>query len=92
MDPETARTDYYFYQVLVMMLVANFISGRYNDHSHQMMELYDSAIMHHPPDWLLDQDDFDDALWNGCALHLIGHKHRQRYIDNNNGIRVAAAI
>ncbi len=48
------------------------------------------AIMHHPPDWLFDQDDFDDALWDGCALHLIGHKHRQRYRPGDNGIRLAA--
>ncbi len=48
------------------------------------------AIMHHPPDWLIDQDEFDDALWNGCALHLIGHKHLQRYLPADNGIRLAA--
>ncbi len=48
------------------------------------------AMMHHPPDWLGDQDELDDALWNGCAIHLFGHKHRQRHLSTNNGVRLAA--
>lgn len=48
------------------------------------------AILHHPPDWLVDQDDLDDALWNSCTLHLLGHKHRQRYRTDTNGVRLAA--
>ncbi len=48
------------------------------------------AMMHHPPDWLGDQDEFDDALWDGCAIHLLGHKHRPRYLPSDYGIRLAA--
>jgi calcineurin-like phosphoesterase family protein len=48
------------------------------------------AIMHHPPDWLYDQEELDDAPWNGCALHLMGHKHRQRYHPGAQGIRLSA--
>jgi len=48
------------------------------------------AMMHHPPDWLFDQDQLDDALWNSCALHLMGHKHRQRYHSGANSLRLSA--
>lgn len=48
------------------------------------------AMMHHPPDWFFDQDEFDDALWNSCALHLMGHKHRQRYHASDSGLRLSA--
>ena len=49
------------------------------------------AMMHHPPDWLEDEDDLDDALWEYCALQLLGHKHRQRYRTGDHGVRLAAA-
>lgn len=48
------------------------------------------VMMHHPPDWFEDNDAIDDALWNSCALHLIGHKHLQRYRIGTNGVRLAA--
>lgn len=48
------------------------------------------AMMHHPPDWLYDQDNLDDALWNSCVLHLMGHKHRQRYHPGAQGVRLSA--
>ena len=48
------------------------------------------AMMHHPPDWLHDQDNLDDALWNSCVLHLMGHKHRQRYHPGKQGVRLSA--
>lgn len=49
------------------------------------------AMMHHPPDWFDDSDNSDDALWQSCALHLLGHRHRQRYLPGQNGVRLAAA-
>jgi len=48
------------------------------------------ALMHHPPDWLCDNDELEDDLWNHCALHLLGHKHRQRYRPGPNGVRLIA--
>lgn len=48
------------------------------------------TTMHHPPDWLEDQDDLDDALWEGSAVHLLGHKHRQRYLATDNSVRLVA--
>jgi predicted phosphodiesterase len=48
------------------------------------------AMMHHPPDWHVDQDALEDDLWNCCALQLLGHKHRQRYRTGNNGILLVA--
>lgn len=35
-------------------------------------------LAHHPPDWLLDQDDVDDVIASRAALQFFGHKHRQR--------------
>ncbi len=48
------------------------------------------VIMHHPPDWCADHDDIDDSLWGNCALHLFGHKHRQRYRPSESGVRYSA--
>lgn len=48
------------------------------------------AMMHHPPDWLEDSDEIDDALRESCALHLLGHKHRQRYKTDDNGVQLVA--
>lgn len=45
---------------------------------------------HHPPDWLLDQDDVIDALNNRATLQLFGHKHRQRITRERNYIRFSA--
>jgi hypothetical protein len=47
------------------------------------------AMLHHPPEWLGDHDELDDALWNYCTLHLLGHKHRQRYRTGTQGVRLA---
>ncbi|MGO9533907.1 MAG: metallophosphoesterase [Syntrophobacteraceae bacterium] len=48
------------------------------------------VVLHHPPDWLADCDELDDALWNSCALQLLGHKHRQRHRPGPNGVRLSA--
>jgi len=42
------------------------------------------VMSHHPPDWLLDQDEVEDAVQGRAALHLFGHKHRQRVQHVNN--------
>lgn len=36
------------------------------------------VMSHHPPDWFLDKDDVEDAVNGRAAIHLFGHKHRQR--------------
>lgn len=48
------------------------------------------VLCHHPPDWVLDQDDVEDALRDRAAIQLFGHKHRAR-IDTGCGfIRCSA--
>lgn len=42
------------------------------------------VLCHHPPDWLLDQDEVEDALRGRAAIQLFGHKHRAR-IDTGYG-------
>lgn len=48
------------------------------------------VMMHHPPDWLMDQDDVTDAINNRATLQLFGHKHRQRLTRERNYIRFSA--
>jgi hypothetical protein len=58
----------------------------YLGHLQRVFAPYDGvvrlAMLHHPPDWLADQDQVNDALWNSCALHLLGHKHQSRYRES----------
>lgn len=48
------------------------------------------ALLHHPVDWLFDGDDVEDALVNRAALHLFGHKHRQRIVMANTHVKISA--
>lgn len=48
------------------------------------------AMLHHPPSWLGDSDEIDDSLNGSCVLHLMGHKHRQRYLATKNWVRFSA--
>lgn len=48
------------------------------------------VMAHHPPDWLMDQDEVEDAVHGRAAIHLWGHKHRQRITRDEHYIRLAA--
>jgi 3',5'-cyclic AMP phosphodiesterase CpdA len=48
------------------------------------------VMIHHPPDWFMDHDDVDDAISNRAALHLLGHKHRQRILQSQSYVRYSA--
>ena len=48
------------------------------------------VLVHHPPDWLMDGDSADDAFCGRAALHLFGHKHRQRITQEQNYVRFSA--
>jgi hypothetical protein len=48
------------------------------------------VICHHPPDWFMDQDDVNDAICGRAAIHLFGHKHRQRIAMDEGYIRFGA--
>lgn len=54
-------------------------------------DIVNLVICHHPPDWFMDQDDVDDAIRSRAAIHLFGHKHRQRIYKDDNYIRFGAA-
>jgi predicted MPP superfamily phosphohydrolase len=49
------------------------------------------VISHHPPDWFMDQDDVDDAIRSRAAIHIFGHKHRQRIYKDDSYVRFGAA-
>lgn len=48
------------------------------------------VVMHHPPDWLADGEDVDDALQTRAIFHLFGHKHKQRAVLGNSYVRLGA--
>ncbi|MEN2504681.1 metallophosphoesterase [Stutzerimonas stutzeri] len=48
------------------------------------------VMIHHPPDWLMDQDDANDAICGRAAIHMFGHKHRQRIARDPQYIRFSA--
>jgi hypothetical protein len=48
------------------------------------------VICHHPPDWLMDQDDANDAICGKAAIHMFGHKHRQRIQRDPQYVRFSA--
>lgn len=48
------------------------------------------TICHHPPNWLLDQKDFDAALSSRARVQLFGHEHQQRIVLARDYVRVFA--
>lgn len=48
------------------------------------------VMCHHPPDWFSDQDEVDEKIANRAAIHLFGHKHRQRVAKDDGYIRFSA--
>ena len=48
------------------------------------------VLSHHPPDWFMDQDDADEAICGRAAIHMFGHKHRQRITREADYVRFAA--
>jgi hypothetical protein len=48
------------------------------------------SMMHHPHDWFQNPDEIDDALNNGAAIQLLGHKHRGRWQPGDESVRISA--
>jgi predicted phosphodiesterase len=48
------------------------------------------VMCHHPPEWLIDRDDVEDAICGRAAIHVFGHKHRQRIHREHNYIRFSS--
>ena len=55
-----------------------------------VQDVVNMVLCHHPPDWLLDQEEVQDAVCGRAAIHLFGHKHRQRVIRDPHYIRFEA--
>jgi hypothetical protein len=85
-------------------LTSTLLSGR-NGTDEKERELYLSPLqtvldpasdvvnlvmIHHPPDWLADQDAVDDRLTGRAMFHLFGHKHRQRAMLEASYVRLGA--
>ncbi len=48
------------------------------------------VMCHHPPDWFMDRDEVEDAIRGRAAIHLFGHKHRQRIHRDDGYVRFSA--
>jgi hypothetical protein len=48
------------------------------------------VMMHHPPDWLVDNDDVNNAVCVRSVMHFFGHKHSQRITQERNYVRYEA--
>jgi len=47
-------------------------------------------LCHHPPSWLVDEDQLVDHWNSRVRLQLFGHKHRERIIQVDGSVRVVA--
>jgi len=48
------------------------------------------TLCHHPPDWVIDGDNFDDRLLARAKIQLFGHKHTFRLIPIGETLRLSA--
>jgi predicted MPP superfamily phosphohydrolase len=48
------------------------------------------ALCHHPPQWLIDQDEAEVLLTDRARLQLFGHKHQQRLVRLDDSVRLVA--
>ncbi|PTO78788.1 calcineurin-like phosphoesterase [Vibrio splendidus] len=46
------------------------------------------SLMHHPCDWLIDSDEFEDLLTNNVHIQLFGHKHRARWSNTDDVLTI----
>lgn len=53
-------------------------------------ELVNLVVCHHPPEWFRDHDAVDEAICARAAIHLFGHKHRQRIHRDVSYVRFSA--
>ena len=48
------------------------------------------TLCHHPPQWLVDQDQAETLLTARARIQLFGHKHMQRVTRIENTVRIVA--
>jgi predicted MPP superfamily phosphohydrolase len=48
------------------------------------------VLCHHPPDWLSDVDDVEDAIRSRAGVQFFGHRHRQRIQMDQGHVRFSA--
>jgi len=48
------------------------------------------SLCHHPPPWLLDQDEAENLLTDRARIQLFGHKHKHRLVSIENSVRLVA--
>lgn len=48
------------------------------------------AMAHHPPSWLFDEQEADNAIRDRALIHLFGHEHNQRVDRDKHWCRIYA--
>jgi len=48
------------------------------------------VLAHHPTEWLKDQYACEDAINSRAMIHMFGHTHRQRIVQDHQYIRFSA--
>lgn len=69
---------------------APLVIGSVQSLMHQEDGMEYLFVCHHPPDWLLDQDNVNDHLRLRSRIQLFGHKHMARIYRVGDSLRVVA--
>lgn len=57
---------------------------------HPVDDVVNLVMIHHPPDWFMDEQEVDDMVKNRAVIHLFGHKHLQRVAKDDGYMRFSA--
>lgn len=57
---------------------------------HPVDDVVNLVMIHHPPDWFMDEQEVDDMVKNRAVIHLFGHKHLQRVVKDDGYMRFSA--
>lgn len=57
---------------------------------HPADDVVNLVLIHHPPDWFMDEQEVDDMFKNRAVIHLFGHKHLQRVAKDDGYMRFSA--
>ncbi len=68
----------------------NVVLGQAQVSVHRVDGVEYLTLCHHPPDWLLDQDNVISHLEAKVRMQLFGHKHSQRVQEINKALRVTS--
>lgn len=57
---------------------------------HPVDDVVNLVMIHHPPDWFMDEQEINDMVNDRAVIHLFGHKHLQRVAKDDGYMRFSA--